>query len=193
PRGTSFTEFQALDLGAARLEAGDDEFALERTELATGGGSAFTAEIDVTDLPHAEGTDFIVRTDGSLEAPSFGVRVRAPATFEVDTIGHVTPGAGTLPIPRRAGLRVAWSPPSDESEMFIILATPTQGLVCRVRDEGEFTIPKKMMTELTPSRGQLVIERHNEALFDTAAAPDGGQRSGRGRYAVQRWYNFDLQ
>lgn len=191
-RGGSTTDYRALDLGSVTIESGEAQVALARLELKSGEGVAYRSEPDVNALPYTEGRDYIFRATGSQQAPSFAARVSAPPTFEVEMIGHVTAGAGTIPIPRSQDLRISWSPGGHDGEMFITLVTSNQGLVCRVPDDGEFTISRGHVSDMYSGRGDLVLERYNQTKFDTAAASDGRSKSGRARYGVQRWHRVDL-
>jgi hypothetical protein len=193
-RGSDFAAFRALDLGNVTLEQeGGSSLALAREDVRRGEGSGFRGEFDVVDIPYEAGTHYIVRATGSGESPAFGARIRAPADFNVERIGRVTPGAGTVTVPRRGDLDILWSPSGSDGEVFIALETPTHGLICRVPDDGRFTIKGRYLRDMPPSNGQLVVERYYEADFETTNAGDGRTRNGRIRFSVQRVHRIALQ
>ncbi len=193
PRGAPQIGFRALDLGNVSVEGATGDLPVTRHELETGQGVYFRLEPSVDALPYTAGQENVVQATGGGEAPGFVARVRAPPPFQVEMIGHVTAGAGTIPIPRNRDLRINWAPGSEDSEMFLAIVTAAQGLVCRVRDDGEFEVPRRYLSELTSGQANLVLERYNQEKFDTANATDGHARSGRARYAVQRWHRVQTQ
>ncbi len=192
PRGGAALEFRGLELGDVTIDGADVELSLNRIELEAERGVAYRAEPDINDLPYSAGHSYTAQASGSEQAPGFTAPVVAPATYQVEMVGLVSAGAGTIPIPRNQDLRITWSPGSDESEMFMTLETATQGLVCRVPDTGEFTIKRRHLSNLVPGRGDLVLERYKQAEFDTSSGSDGKARSGRARYGVQRRFRFDI-
>ncbi len=185
-RSSRFTDYQALDLGHVTIETEGEEQILQEVEIEKGLG--YRADLDITRFPYDEEREYTVNATGSSEAPAFEVTVLAAPDYRLETIGDNPSGPGTPTIPGDRDLEISWSPGNADTEMFIALISTEEeaDLLCRVRDDGAFTVSKDVLEKIATGPANVILERYSETQFDTDSSTAGGVESGRVRYAVQR-------
>lgn len=196
PRGSDFAAFRAYDLGAVTVTRGNASFSLSPVDVWGGEGTGFVGDADVALMNYEPGEFYVVRGEGSEVSPPFGAQILAPTDFSVDRVGRSNAGSATITIPRRSDLEITWSPSGSDADMVIALEVfdgRGVGLVCRVADDGRFTIRSRHLREMPAQNGFLVLERYYDARFDTNDASDGRARKGRIRFGVQRQHRISLQ
>ena len=95
-------------------------------------------------------------------------------------------------MPQRADLDLTWSPVADD-EFYLLLTSGPKAIVCRIQDEGAFTVKKSLLESLPQGRGTLAFVRRNELRFDTAFSAEGKAWPGRIRFELRRVYPIELQ
>lgn len=195
PRPSDLTDFTLFELLSPSVQKGADgaAFGLNPESPAVGTGEGYTGLFSATDIPYEENAQYVATAQAGT-GPALGAQVNSPVDFVTQKIGFATPGPGSIAIPSRADLDLTWAPGS-EHEMYVILKTDRTSIVCRVVDNGAFTMSSKLLEKLPPGPGAtLIMERITESKFQTDVSTQSGKPiHGRFRFAARRVWTIELQ
>ncbi len=116
----------------------------------TGDGS-----IDIALL--AFNLDYTLAAEGQDDLQAFSGTVYMPPSLEL-TYPELKPGSGSMPFPAAdvdptKDVLIKWSQPNPGAEMDLTLTGESGSVVCRVTDDGEFTIPVALVSQITFGTG----------------------------------------
>jgi hypothetical protein len=116
----------------------------------TGDGS-----IDIALL--AFNIEYSLAAEGQDDLKSFSGTVYMPPSLEL-TYPELKPGSGSMPFPAAdidptKDVLIKWSQANPGAEMDLTLTGESGSVVCRVSDDGEFTIPVELVSQITFGTG----------------------------------------
>jgi hypothetical protein len=112
-------------------------------------------------LDYAAGAPYTFRAPGDREVGGFDVTLRAPERVRLEAVsGRVGSASGEVRLRRGRDLSIQWNGSGDEqADLFLDLeagAGPdAPRLKCRLEDDGRFTLPDELLTELADETSRL--------------------------------------
>jgi len=112
-------------------------------------------------LEYAAGAAYTFRAPGDREAGGFDVTLRAPERVRLEAVsGRIGSGSGEVQLRRGRDLSIQWNGTGNEqADLFLDLeagAGPdAPRLKCRLEDDGRFTLPGELLTELADKTSRL--------------------------------------
>lgn len=148
---------QRLQLEERRLPALVEAF----SGVVYGTSDRQQANSSLNHLDYAAGAPYTFRAPGDRETGGFDVTLRAPERVRLEAVsGRVGSESGDVQLRRGRDLSIQWNGGGDEqADLFLDLeagAGPdAPRLKCRLEDDGRFTLPGELLTELAEETSRL--------------------------------------